>query len=243
MMRVCAAQIHSIPGDINANLQKHVKAIELGAFHGCDLIFFPELSLTGYEPTLSKALAFDVESPKLDLFQNLSDTHKMTLLMGAPTKQNQDIFISMFIFQAGKPRLCYSKQFLHADELPYFNAGQESVFLQTNDQIIAPAIYYESLLPHHAETAFNAGAHIYLASVAKSEKGIRKAYEHYPGIAQKYRLTVLMSNVVGPCEDFMAGGSSAVWNHHGILIDHLGPEEVGLLIYNTLTEEIRKVYL
>lgn len=242
-MRICAAQIHSLPGNITANLQTHVKGIELAASHGCDLIFFPELSLTGYEPSLSKSLAMDAEDPKLDLFQKLSDFNKMTLLIGVPTKQNRHIYISMLIFQPGQSSLCYSKQFLHADELPYFSAGQETIFLHNHDKIIAPAICYESLLTHHAESAFNAGAHIYLASVAKSEKGIHKAYEHYPQIAQKYGLTVLMSNAVGQCDNFMAAGSSAIWNQPGIQIDHLGTEEEALLIYNTFSDETSKVYL
>ena len=57
------------------------------------------------------------------------------------------------------------------------------------------------------------GANIYLASVAKSARGVDKAFSHYPAVAQRYAMTVLMANCVGPCGDFVAVGQSAMWNN------------------------------
>lgn len=56
-MKICAAQTRPFKGDIQKNIDTHKKLINLAVSNGADLIFFPELSLTGYEPKLSKELA------------------------------------------------------------------------------------------------------------------------------------------------------------------------------------------
>ncbi len=58
-MKICIAQVKSVPVDIQQNIENHKKWINLGVSFGADAIFFPELSLTGYEPALSKKLAIN----------------------------------------------------------------------------------------------------------------------------------------------------------------------------------------
>jgi hypothetical protein len=53
------------------------------------------------------------------------------------------------------------------------------------------------LQPNHSEKAFQLGADIYIASVAKSQSGVDKAMRHYPEVAKKYAMPVLMANSVG----------------------------------------------
>jgi predicted amidohydrolase len=45
-------------------------------------------------------------------------------------------------------------------------------------------------------------------------------------------MTVLLSNCIGFCDNFMSVGGSAVWNEKGELMGQLGEEKEGLLIYN-----------
>lgn len=47
-MRVAAAQISSVEGNLRANADKHLGYIERARADGADLLVFPELSLTGY---------------------------------------------------------------------------------------------------------------------------------------------------------------------------------------------------
>lgn len=56
------------------------------------------------------------------------------------------------------------------------------------------------------------GADVYLASVAKSAAGVAQAYGHNPLIAQKHHVMIVMANCLGPCDDFIGAGRSAVWN-------------------------------
>ena len=237
-MKIGLAQLHPIKGEIDANIAKHKTLIATAISMGADLLFFPELSITGYEPTLAKDLAIDQEDLRFETLQSTSDKHQITIGIGMPSKTPSGIYISMLVFQAGQARKTYSKQYLHADERPYFTQGRTQLILKIQDQHIAPAICYESLLPTHAEQALALGATIYLASVAKAAKGVAKAFDYYPSIAMKYAIPVLMSNAVGSCDNFICAGQSAIWNSDGILMGQLDAKKEGILLLDTNTQSV-----
>jgi predicted amidohydrolase len=143
----------------------------------------------------------------------------------------------MIVFRPEAARMVYSKQHLPADELPYFVAGEGQVTLPLDRDVVAPAICYESLLTAHCEQAVALGATVYVASVAKSAQGIVKANAHYPSIARRHSLPVLMANCVGACDDFAAAGGSAVWDAEGELLARLPSSGEGALLFDTATQE------
>ncbi len=239
-MKICIAQTRPIKGDISANIDKHIKLIQLACSLKATSIFFPELSLISYEPELAKELATNQDDHRFDSFQKISDSNKVTIGLGIPTKTKTGIQISMIIFQPDLPRLTYSKQQLHSDEFPYFEKGDRQITLTVDNKKIAPAICYESLQPDHSALANKLGADIYLASVAKPLNGINKALKHYPEVAMNYSMPVLMSNCVGYCDNFMSVGLSSVWNKHGQLVGQLDEQNEGLLIFDTETEMVTK---
>ena len=234
-MKIAVAQISPIKGDVSANIEKHKKLIQLSVSHGAESIFFPELSLTGYEPQLAKNLAINQDDKLFDQFQDISDTNKILIGLGMPTNANAGVRISMIIFQPGKPRQTYSKQQLHDDELPYFVSGDTQILLTIGNEVIAPAICYESLQISHAENVNQLGGDIYVASVAKSKVGVDKAMVHYPAIAKKFSMAVLMANCVGNCDDFESVGMSAVFTNKGKLAGQMNDKEEGILVFDTQT--------
>ena len=74
-MKICAAQARPIKGDVQRNIESHKKLVDLAVSKGTDAIIFPELSLTGYEPTLAKELAIPPEDKRLDNFQHQRDQY------------------------------------------------------------------------------------------------------------------------------------------------------------------------
>jgi predicted amidohydrolase len=236
-MKLIAAQIRSTPGDIEKNIARHIDVIHLAARQGANLLLFPELSLTGYEPSLAQALAMHPGDCRLDKFQALSDQYGMFIAVGAPTKGSQGTEISMISFRPELERMAYSKQHLHADELPFFTAGTQQQVLEHANVTLAPAICYESLQSSHAEQAAASGAQVYLASVAKSEKGVKSAYSHYSMIAKKLSMTVVMANGIGAADDFIAAGQSAVWNRDGELVCSTDALREALAAYDLQTGE------
>lgn len=239
-MKICVAQIRPFKGDIERNMMAHKRLLDIAASNQADVVVFPELSLTGYEPKLATQLATHQDDQKMDDLQAISDAKQVTICVGLPTQRDSGVCISMIIFQPNQSRRTYSKRHLHADELPYFVPGQEQIILTVGNKKLAPAICYESLLPEHSADASTAGAQIYLASVAKSASGTAKAFKHYPEIAQKYSMMVFMSNCIGPCDDFEGVGKSAVWNSSGILLGQLDETNEGILLVDTDSEEIFK---
>lgn len=237
-MKISVAQIRPVKGDIPTNINNHKKLIDLAIDNRVDIIVFPELSLTGYEPGLANTLVTDQEDIRFDDFQRISDTRQITIGVGAPTKNSAGICISMLLFQPGAARQTYSKKYIHADEEPFFVPGQTDVRLAGNMSNIALAICYELSIPEHSENAHKNGAEIYIASVAKSIDGVEKAVKNLSDIASKYSMIALMSNCLGPCDNFIGAGKSSIWNNQGLLIGQLNDSDEGILILDTETQEI-----
>ena len=242
-MKIAVAQTRPIKGDISANITAHKKLISLAISYKADTIFFPELSITGYEPELANEIATNHDDKKFDDLEEISNKNKITIGVGMPTKNKSGIKISMLIFQPGTPRQTYSKQQLHADELPYFVNGEKQIILTVGNKKIAPAICYESLQTGHSEIAHQLGAEIYVACVAKSQNGIDKALAHYPAVAKKFSMPVLMSNCVGYCDNFQSVGKTSVWTKQGNLVGQLDDKLEGILIFDTETEEVIAITL
>ena len=70
-MKICIAQIKAVKGDINQNIASHIKFVERAADLHASAIFFPELSLTGYEAELAKALATTAADIRFKIFQQI----------------------------------------------------------------------------------------------------------------------------------------------------------------------------
>jgi predicted amidohydrolase/predicted GNAT family acetyltransferase len=238
-MKICIAQTKSEKGKVQENIQNHLRIIQLGIKSKVDLIIFPELSITNYEPGLAKELAIDIENSIFNPFQERSDKNEVTIGIGIPTKASGGINISMLIFRPNKKRIVYSKQILHTDELPYFVCGNDQVILNIKRNKIAIGICYETLQRDHFLNANQKGAGIYIVSVAKPKGGVEKAYKHFPKIAKEFNTPILMSNCVGSCDNFMSVGQSAIWNKNGKLIENLDSENQGILIYDTETELVQ----
>lgn len=232
-MKVCAAQLRPIAGDFAHNRANHLELIELAVAQRADVVFFPELSLTGFEPRLADSLAVDINDHRLDVFQAWSDQHNLLIGVGMPIIVEEGVQIGMVWFTPGKARCFYSKQQLHPDEHPYFVPGYEQLLLERDGCKLAPAICYESLQMSHADEVAALSAELYLASVAKPAGGLDKAMAHYPAVARQHHMSVIMANCVGPSDDFISVGQSAAWNVHGELLAQMDAGSEGLVVLDT----------
>ena len=231
-MKIAIAQTRPIKGELPANLEQHLQLIQLAAANDADAIIFPELSLTGYEPTLAKDLATHPNDSRLDALQSLSNTHQLTIGAGLPTQSDRGRCISLVLFQPHQPRRTYAKKYLHPDEEAFFVSGPNFPVLTINEIPVGLAICYELSIPEHAAAAYEHGAQLYVASVAKTLDGVNRASQRLAAIAKEYATPVLMTNCVGPADDFASAGRSAVWNHEGILLEQLDETQEGLIIYD-----------
>jgi predicted amidohydrolase len=237
-MKICVAQIKPFAGAVEKNIATHKRLIEAAVSFNADLITFPELSLTGYEPSVRNELAIRPDEELPGDFQTISNENNIIIGAGMPVRYGKDIRIGLLFYQPGKKREIYCKRFLHEDELPFFIPGSQQLILNHQAEKIAPAICYESRLPQHAEQAVAKGATIYIASVAKTPDSLERSFKHYPIIAKQYSIPVFLSNFTGPSDNFISGGKSSVWNKEGKLKGQLDEISEGILVMDTETEEV-----
>ncbi len=242
-MRICLGQIGSVKGDVAGNIARHMAA--LGRFDGAegDLVMFPELSLSGYAPDIAGAVALDPRDGRLDVFQAFADSSGVSVGIGAPTTGAEKPQISVVLFAPRAERRVIGKRYLHSDELPFFSPAAGPLGIIDLEVRVALAICYEISVPAHVEEAVQAGGEVYLASVAKTPRGVVGATAALRETARRYEVPVLMVNCVGRCEGTDAGGGSMVIDEAGEVTDQLGASDEGLLVYDTATRATAAVPL
>jgi len=236
-MIIAVAQYKSTKADISSNIHRHLHFIEVAADAGANLLIFPELSITGYEPTLAERLAVDIADARFDTLREICERRQITVGIGAPVQQGNGICIGLIIFQPGETLALYSKKWLHTDELPFFSSGLRQDHLEIDGNSIALGICYEISVVQHRESALRNGAAVYIASVAKTVKGMKAAFETLSDMARSKAVTIMISNAVGFCDNFMAAGRSALWSKDGKLIRELGGENEAILLFDTKSGE------
>lgn len=240
-MKVSIAQTKPIKANIEENLKNHLKFIEKATGNEADIIVFPELSLTGYELDLSRELATNKADKRFEILQKISDSKNITICVGVPTIDNENIFITMLIFRPDSEIIQYSKQYLYETETGIFTAGNNPIVLPFDSKnIVAPAICYETSIEEHTKNAYNQNANIYMASVLNSVNGIDKDLNRITNISKQYNMTAFMANFTGQSGGYECAGKSTIWNNKGEIIAQLDGNEEAVLIYNMETGEIIK---
>src|SRR4029453_5394089 len=85
-MKLCIAQKKPVTADIEANIQRHKQLIGHALEDSADVIIFPELSLTGYEPTMAKELACAPDDNRFAEFQRLTEEKGLVIGLVSPQK-------------------------------------------------------------------------------------------------------------------------------------------------------------
>ncbi|WP_312156137.1 carbon-nitrogen hydrolase family protein, partial [Pseudomonas sp.] len=116
-MKLCAVQLASDKGDLQANLLRHVHCVEQAVRHGAQVVVFPELSLSGYVPSLARELAQPLDTTPVDPLQAVSDRHGVVIAFGLPLATAAGVQIAMAVLRSAQPRLGYAKQRVQAAEL------------------------------------------------------------------------------------------------------------------------------
>jgi len=230
-MKLASAQINCIHGEIQNNLNKHYKTIELAIENNVQLITFPEMSITGYCRKEAKDFTFDEYDSRLNILKELAKNGNIIIVVGAPIEIKQRLYIGSFVIHPNKQIMIYTKQFLHSGENLYFNASfNYNPIINLEDETISLAICSDINNEEHPRNAIKNKCSIYLPSIFYSKNGISLGFEQLRNYAQKYSLNILMSNYVGKLWDIESGGKSAFWNSEGELIDNLNSTDNGILI-------------
>jgi NAD+ synthase (glutamine-hydrolysing) len=129
VLRVALAQLNPTVGDIEGNLAKLLDAYEQAEAAGCDVIAFPELSITGYPPedlVLKPRFVADNEAALAEL---AARTRRCAAVVGF-VEEDRDLFNAAAVCANGEILGTYRKRHLPNygvfDEARYFTPGNET---------------------------------------------------------------------------------------------------------------------
>lgn len=219
-LTLAAAQSISIAGDVPANIQRHLVLMRAAAERGVQLLVFPELSLTGYEPALATGLAIAPEDAVLSPLREMAQELRLTAVVGMPIRRAPEagVLIGALVLGADGSLAVYTKQHLHPGEEAAFIPGEGSAILEWGDDRIALAVCADFAHASHPSAAAEAGANVYAAGVLISEGGYATDSALLQGYAVEHNLLVLMANHGGPSGGWACAGRSAAWGPDGRLL-------------------------
>jgi predicted amidohydrolase len=230
-LTLAAAQSASLPGDVPANVARHLRMCAMAAEHGVRLLVFPELSLTGYDPAMARVNALSPDAPALYPLRRLAGTARMTVVVGAPVLNGKnELHLAALALCPDGAVLTYAKEHLHSGEEPFFVPGHGGATLPVGDATVALAICADTTHPRHAASAAERGANVYAAGVLITENGYARDTAQLMQYAREHRMAVLMANHSAPNGGWVPAGKSAIWSEDGKLVAASTGTEEALVI-------------
>lgn len=241
---VAAAQTVPVRGNVDANVEQHLRLAHLSAGERAGALVFPELSLTGYELDLARDLAFSTTDPRLAPLREAASGHALTLVVGAPVRLGSRLHIGAFILSPDGAVSLYTKHHLgvfscdaSADgivppaEETVFHPGDRNPLVDLGrGGCAAVAVCADTGRASHPRAAAARGARTYLASmfVIPSElEGEAAALGRHAG---QHAMVVVMSNYGGPTGGLASAGSSAIWSDAGERLVQLESKGAGVAV-------------
>lgn len=227
-----AAQSQSVAGDLDANVQRHLRFMKIAAEQGVGFLLFPELSLTGYEPAMARDLAVTGLDSRLQPLKDMAQALKMVTVVGAPLLSGTggDVRIAALTFGLGGEVSVYTKQHLHSGEESVFKVGVGGAPVDIDAEHVHLAVCADFSHADHAQKAATAGATMYAASVLISGPGYVKDSDLLRGYAKTHGMPVLMANHAGVTGGWQSAGRSALWDETGEPVAEIAGAGEGLLV-------------
>ncbi|MGW0463835.1 carbon-nitrogen hydrolase family protein [Streptomyces sp. NPDC003027] len=230
-MIVAAAQFTPEPGDIGANVRTMADLIRSAGAEGARLVVFPELSLTGYEPTLvhgDPGLHLAADDTRLAPLRDACRAVAAAAVVNGPvrTAHGRPGITSLVVGPDGGLLTRYDKRHLHGFEEEVFAAGDRDGRFTLDGVRFALATCYDNRFPEVAERAAADGCRVYLASsvLTVDNDSFEKVY---PVRARDFGLRVVLANVLGRNEEGVCAGASGAWGPDGERIADAGTADPG----------------
>ena len=228
-LRIAAAQIACVPGDLPANIRRHCVFIDAAAKALTELLVFPELSLTGYDLPGMAANALAADDARLDPIRERAARYCMTVVAGAPLANRCGLpYIGAIAFQPDGRSVVYRKHFVHASEAPFAAPGSAmSQLIDVRGVPLALAICADTSHQQHPHAAVMAGATLYVAGSVISAGSYAKEASMLSGYAKLFDMGILLANHAVPTGGYECAGRSAIWLPGGqLLIEAPGQGEL-----------------
>jgi len=226
-LKINIAQTNPIVGDISNNA-KQIIDLSLEAFNsGVTLLLFPELALIGYPPEdllLREGFIDQVEHAIEHIRTQLPEA--MTIVFGAPTRIDADLYNSAYLIQHGSIRT-YHKQRLPNygvfDEKRYFTPGNKPFVFECGGTRIGLIVCEDAWDAEPVSMSVDFGAQT-IISLNASPFQIGKHEERLKVIQQRVlenKVDFIYVNMVGGQDELIFDGGSFAMNANGEVTQQL----------------------
>src|SRR6186997_2564851 len=138
-MRLALAQINTIVGDLDANRERILQAIDEARGAEADLVLLPELAVTAYPPEDLLLRPGFIRAAEESLHEIARETHGLVALVGFP-HFDRDLYNACAVCADGEVKAVYRKRFLPNygvfDEDRYFAPGRDLVLLELGETLV-----------------------------------------------------------------------------------------------------------
>ena len=235
-MRLALAQMNTVVGDLDGNLERITARLEEARDAGAELVLFPELATTGYPPEDLLLRPGFLKAAAKTLDAVAAKTKGIAALVGAP-HLDRDLFNACAICVDGEVRAMYRKQFLPNygvfDEDRYFQPGNELVLLRCGETLVGPTVCEDIWQPGPPATDLAlAGAHV-VANISASPFHLGKGAEREEMLATRARdnsCWIAFVNAVGAQDELIFDGHSLVLDEEGTIVARAPAFEEALLV-------------
>lgn len=221
-LRIVAAQINPLVGDVSGNAEKVIRhAIRARDEFNADIVIFPEMVLTGYPPEdlLLRADLYQHVTNALKLIKQ--KVRKIHIILGFPESIENKNYNAAAVIYNGKILVKYHKQELPNygvfDEKRYFIPGDKTVTFNLKGKKIALSICEDLWFPRVMQTAKKAHADIML-SINASPFDMYKPLLREQIMQQRAhegKMPIIYVNCVGGQDELIFDGGSMVMDAKG----------------------------
>ena len=223
--------------DKDYNIKRMREQAAQAAKNECDLIIFPEMSLTGYVcRDLIYKLSEPIRGPSMDKLEKIAMEHNLHIVLGMPEESGAKGIIhnsSVLLSPSGVVG-AYRKMYLptHSvfEEKRYFRPGYEIQTFDTAIGNIGMLICYDIFFPEIARLLTVAGAQI-IVCISASPSGRRDYFETLTK-ARAIENSVFLAyvNLVGIEDGLQFWGGSHVLSPEGRLLTKAKYDEEDLVL-------------
>ncbi|WGS65785.1 NAD+ synthase [Marinitoga aeolica] len=229
-LRIGLAQLNAHVGNLNANLEKAKKALDLAEKEKADILVFPELFLTGYPPEDLVLKTGFLNDSRITLNEYIEYSEgKDTISVMGNLDFEVDAYNTAYIVYNGKEEAKYHKIYLPNysvfDEKRYFSPGNSPLLLEMKNGLkIGITVCEDIWVPNGpAVDLAEMGAHVIInISASPYTKGKPKdRLEMLKTRASELSTWLVYVNHVGGQDEIVFDGGSVVINPFGEVVHSL----------------------
>ncbi len=248
-LRLAACQINPVVGDIEGNLEKILFYIDKAVAEQAEIIVFPELAITGYNPEDLLFYPAFIKKAEDALYEIVKKVKDFIVIVGLPVKKD-DLYNSAAIIADQSLIDVYHKVYLPNysvfDEMRYFKPGSrtpvyeyDGVFFAVNicEDIFHPSVPGLIQAANGAELIINISASPFYAGKYQRKKRMLSTRAYDMGVYVCYL------NMVGGQDETVFDGRSLIISPSGEILLRGKAFEEDFIVAEIDMEEVTRTRL